>query len=346
MATQIDKLWTEMEKDVTAGTIEAGGWLLRLVRPAADCPLFVAIELGSRRRAVLLRMPVESFPSRRKWPRCKGLEPLVMKIEGADHFGVALKEERFADVFTALAEDLARRVSEAKTPADQARSFLGQLSRWQKFLSASMEGLTDEEQRGLWGELRFLRDHLIPVIGTSAVVGWKGPQQAHQDFQFESGAIEIKTTLAKQPQVVRITSERQLDESTWATLILFVSALDVRASGGEMLPALVASLRAALVTDPAAQEQLEDGLLLAGYMDVHADRYTEHGYLVRSETALHVRRGFPRLTERDLPAGVGDANYGLTVAACSIYALNQTAMEKTLMKMTKPARRRNRRNRG
>jgi len=180
-----------MDRDAAAGKPIASGWLLRLTRPIASCPLYVAIELVSRRRAILLRLPVDSVPSRRRWPRCKGLEPLALKLEGAAHFVIAVKETRFADVFTALAEDLARRVSAATNPADQASAFLGQLSRWQKFLTASSEGLTEEDQRGLWGELVFLRDRLIPVFGCVAVASWKGPEHAHQDFQFANGTNQM-----------------------------------------------------------------------------------------------------------------------------------------------------------
>ena len=334
MPIGINDLWAAMDRDIAAGNTTAGGWLLRLARPEPKCPLFAAIELASRRRAVLLRLPPELIPSRRQWPRCKGLEPVAFTIDGSEHFGVGLKEDRFADVFTALAEDLARRVSEAITPADQARAFLGQLSRWQKFLTASSEGLSEEKQRGLWGELQFLREHLLPVLGSPGVAGWKGAEEAHQDFQFATVAIEVKTTLAKQPQVVRITSERQLDDSAWPMLVLYVIALDVRDGGGETLPSLVASLRAGLARDPAAQEQLEDGLLLAGYLDSHVGRYADRGYLVRSETVLHVRSGFPMLAERSLPAGIGDVSYGLSVAACEPFAMSAAELKDVLAGIT------------
>lgn len=346
MPTKINDLWAAMDRDIATGETAVGGWLLRLARPTADCPLFAAIELASRRRAVLLRLPAESIPSRRRWPRCKGLEPLTLKLDGCEHFGVTLKEERFTDVFAALAEDLARRISEVLIPADQARAFLGQLSRWQKFLTASSDGLTDEAQRGLWGELQCLRERLLPALGVPAVAGWKGPEHAHQDFQFASGAIEVKTTLAKQPQVVRITSERQLDNSVWPMLILHVIALDVRDGSGETLLGMVASLRATLTADPAAHDQFEDGLLLAGYLDAHAGRYAERGYFVRSEVSLHVRRGFPMLTERDMPAGVGDVSYGLTVAACKAFSLSETSLKKRLVEMTTVIKLRKRRNNG
>ena len=323
---QIDDLWKELEADVGAGKSGASGWLLRLAQPTAGCSVFVGLELASRRRAVLLRLPSASVPSRRHWPRCKGLEPLAVDVDGIAHFGVALKEPRFADVFTALAEDLVRRVADSGDPVLQTRTFLGQLARWQKFLSASFDGLSEESQRGLWGELHFLREHLLPTIGLAAVNRWKGGERAHQDFQFGTSAVEVKTTLAKQPQVVRITSERQLDDSTYESLFLNVIALDVRDTSGETLPAMVASLRAKLAADTAAREQFEDELLAIGYLDSHAVRYLDRGYTVRTIGFFRVGRKFPRLVEADMPAGVGDANYALSVAACEPFAITAAAM--------------------
>lgn len=335
---KIEALWQALEADAAAGKVGVRGWLLRLARPDADCPLFVALELTSRRRAVLLRLPGVSVPSRRLWPRCKGLEPLALDIEGSAHFGVVLKEPRFGDVFAALSEDLARRVSEAASPAEQARAFLGQLARWQKFLSTSQEGLTEEQQRGLWGELHFLREHLLGALGSAAVTSWKGGEKAHQDFQFPTGAVEVKTTLAKQPQVVRITSERQLDDSSWPALYLQVTALDARDGGGETLPEIVASLRDELSGDVAAHERFEDALLVADYLDAHSGRYAERGYRVRKEKLFRVRRGFPRLVERDLPTGVGDTSYGLSVSACEAFSVSSEVMLATLVKPEKKAK--------
>jgi hypothetical protein len=327
---QIEDLWKALESDAAAGKTGASGWLVRLARPAASCPLFVGLELASRRRAVLLRLPSASVPTRRHWPSCKGLEPLAVAVGGTAHFGVALKEPRFADVFTALAEDLVRRVADAGDPAAQTSAFLGQLTRWQKFLSASFDGLSEKGQRGLWGELHFLREHLLPTIGAAAINSWKGGERAHQDFQFKSSAVEVKTTLGKKPQVVRITSERQLDDSEWAALFLNVIALDVRDGSGETLPQMVASLRAKLVVDTAAREQFEDELLTIGYLDVHAARYADRGYTVRAVGFFRVGPKFPSLVEADMPVGVGDTNYALSVAACEPFKVKPSDVEASL----------------
>lgn len=327
----IEDLWKSLEADALAGRAASGGWLVRLARPAANCPLLAGLELASRRRAVLLRLPRTAVPSRRNWPRSKGLEPLAVLIEGREHFGVALREYRFDDVFSALAEDLLRRVTSAGTPNEQARAFLGQLGRWQKFLSASLDGLSDEAQRGLWGELHFLRQVLCSALGPKAVMAWKGGERTQQDFQFEHAAIEVKTTLAKQPQVVRITSERQLDDSNWPALFLSVIALEVRDQGGETLAALIASLRHSLGSDPTAHEHFEDALLACGYLDLHEARYAVCGYLVRSQNSFRVKRGFPRLVERDVVDGIGDVNYGLAIAACAGFKVSSNELVASLV---------------
>jgi hypothetical protein len=326
----MNELWARMESEIAGGKPDAAGWLIRLALPKAGCPLFAAVEVGSLRRAVLLRLPVASVPARRHWPRCRGLEPIALKLGSDEHFGVALKDERFRDVFSSLSEDLVRRVSEATTPAEQSSAFLGQLARWQKFLTSSSEGLSEEMQRGLWGELYFLRTHLLPTLGLSAVAGWKGAERAAQDFQFDAGAVEVKTTIAKQPQVVRISSERQLDHSVCRKLILHVLALEFRDGIGETLPELIASLRSVMQAHVLMKERLEDSLLLAGYVDAHVARYADRGYVVRSESSLHVTDGFPALTEQCLPVGVCEVSYGLAISACDAFLMSSSALKYTL----------------
>ena len=327
---QIEELWKSLETDAAAGKAGASGWLLRLARPTPECPLFVGIELASGRRAILLDLGSGPPPSRSLWPRSKGLEAFALVIDTKPHFGVALKQPRFADVFAALAEDLARRVTQAGTQAAQVRAFVGQLARWQKFLSASPEGLSEQAQRGLWGELYLLREHLIPLLGPAAARSWRGAERAHQDFQLKTGSIEVKTTLAKLPQVVRITSERQLDDRKLPALFLNVIAVDT-AENGETLPGLVASLRSSMTNDAASQEFFEDELLQAGYLDAHAPRYAEQAYTIRQMNFFRVGTKFPRLVEADMPPGVGDANYALTVPVCEPFRIQPGEMAAVLV---------------
>lgn len=330
----IEAQWAALESEAHGLTNDA--WRLRLARPVGGHPLFAAVSSG--RRALLLRTAHTLIPARSDWPSCTGLEVVALTLDGHVYLGVVLKESRFADVFAALAEDLVRRIETAEPGAGAAIAvFLGQLRRWQRFLASSIEGLNAAAQRGLWGELHLLQTQLIPVLGPSAAVaGWKGPEGAHQDFQYAAAWVEVKTTLAKQPQSVRITSERQLDDSHGPELFLHVLALESQAAGPDTLPARVAALRNALASAPATRERFEDALLSVGYHDRDAPRYATTGYAVRRADTFRVAPGFPRIIESQLPVGVGDVAYALDLAACASFTVTPAAFSGVLMNTPPP----------
>jgi hypothetical protein len=253
------------------------------------------------------------------------------------YWGVRLRDSTCAGVFTALAQDLDTRLALTTGTEQAAAELFGRLKLWQQFLKAWQDGMGPEARRGLWGELHFLHAHLLPVLGASgAVKGWKAGAAAHQDFQFPHAAAEIKTTAAKQPQSIRITSERQLDETGVGALFLHVVVVDERevpvAAGtpGQSLPALVGTLRVALGGDAPTLALFNDLLFHRGWLDEHAPRYESHRLTVRNELSYRVQAGFPRLIESNLPAGVGDVNFALVLAACGPFAVPLSEMLETL----------------
>lgn len=330
--SKIEELWPALEAARTdaVNRRDASGWVLRQLRPEPACPLHVAVELSTGRRGLLLRTTSALVPPKRRWPVCRGLEVLAAREGAQVLFGVALKETRHSDVFTALAEDLARRIAAAPDADARIAALLGGLARWQKFLAARAEGLGVEAQRGLWAELHFLRTELVPLTGAeSAVSVWQGPTGAAQDFLLPGGAVEVKATSAKPPFVVLISSERQLDSRGLNALYLHHYALAEREGAGESLPEAVAATRVAIAASGAA-ELFEDRLLAAGYLDAHAPRYDGRGWCIRETRDFEVRRGFPRLIEHDLPAGVGSVRYSLALAACEPFAIPVSTLRAAL----------------
>lgn len=148
--------------------------------------------------------------------------------------------------------------------------------------------------------------------------------------------MEVKTTTAKQPQSVRVTSERQLDGTGIPALFLHVVVLDEREVEtdrpmvGEGLPDIVRALRQQLQTTGATAEIFEDRLLDAGYLEADALRYANRRFTLRREQTFRVRRGFPRLVETNLPAGVGDVSYALSLSACEPFT---TGVEEMVAKL-------------
>jgi len=343
---RIDQLWTQLESARNRRVPKIGGrkdlWVLRRATPSAKCPLLVGIELATNRRGLLLEVAGNTIPIRKAWPHCRGLDWVQLPTQGPlALFGVALKDARQADVFSALADDLARRATEADSRAQaQITSLLGGVRRWQKFLTAGVEGLSEERQRGLWGELHFLRDHLVVTFGPQdAVLSWQGSRAAHQDFLLSKGAVEIKTTTAKGPHVVQITSERQLDDKGLPALYLRHFALAVREGVGETLPQIVDSLRRQFQLMSTVADKFDDELLAAGYLDGHAWRYENRGYAVRKTNDFAVTGGFPRLTEAVLPPGIGKVGYTLSLDACRRFVLSPGKLMAALKNKSRARRR-------
>ena len=325
----IEELWLQMEAESGANV----AWLTRFARPQSGHPLLVALEQPTRARALLVPVPKAAVPPRHEWPECRGLDLISVSLASQPHLGVRLRDPACADVFAALAEDVAPRVASACGAIQAVAELLGRLRRWQQFLTVARSLLSIEAQRGLWGELHVHRAHLMPALGAAATVaGWKASAAAHQDFQFSGGAVEVKTTAAKQPQSVCITSERQLDDTGVGKLFLHVVVVDEREvpSGGTVpgrsLPEIIADTRTELSADIVALAAFNDRLLDRGWLDAHASRYEGRRWTVRGERTYQVRQGFPRLVEVDLPTGVGDVSFSLSLAACEPFSTPVTGM--------------------
>src|SRR5579872_931380 len=124
---KIEELWRELESGERSANY--AGWVTRLALPVPSCRFSVGIEATSARRGLLFRLPRTLIPPQSDWPSCRGLE-LSVHHGSSEHpeeatLVIVLKDPRFADVFSALVEDLLRRVATAALPAEQVKTILG-----------------------------------------------------------------------------------------------------------------------------------------------------------------------------------------------------------------------------
>lgn len=228
------------------------------------------------------------------------------------------ESEQYHEVFDRLAEDVRNEVRTAESERQLVTTFVARLHRWQHFLSRRRGArLSRSEQIGLWGELWFLRSHLIPTIGVDgAVKAWRGPDGANQDFEFAAKAVEVKTSSANPEGRVHISNLLQLvDEGLDALYLRYISVSEHQGAG-TTLPDMVLRVRQDLGSTSPALQQFEAKLFDAGYLDSEASHYRRMGFAVLSETTYLVADGFPRLLPRDLPAGLGEVQYVLSLGAC------------------------------
>lgn len=338
---RIEELWDRLDED--ASRAPAGAWVTRSATEDQLTSLLLAVQQGSGQRAMMLQCAKAEMPPRREWPSCHGIEIAGAFISGAHHLVVLLKDKAAQDVFTSLIVDALPRLVGVTSSGEAGRRLLDRLGRWKKFLAAGATGLSATEQRGLYAELRTLRDvflgHISPL---KAVKAWTGPQRSHQDFRLEGVGVEVKATVESVPVEVKISSARQLDDSGFDDLFLRVVLLDDRVLGevtlgfGESLQELVEDIRQRLDATPEAVELFNDSLLDAKYLETDGEAYQLHRYAVRDTLSYRVTDGFPRILERNLPIGVGDVAYIVAVAACTPFCISEDDMASRIEAMAQP----------
>jgi Putative PD-(D/E)XK family member, (DUF4420) len=333
-SSSLENIFQEMEQTQIATT---NSFLQRRVPIESKCDLYIAVQKPSNQRMVIIQFSRGALPEVYTLPVFRVLEQDIttQTVSGVEHVQIKLRvvQEGFREVFTHLSEDLVKIVGSQLDETQAALALQRRLAQWQRFLQRENQGgLTSEEQRGLYGELRFLEEFMLAEMSASqAVMAWLGPMGADKDFQLENGsAIEVKTTLARAPQMLMINNERQLDNTGVNGLYLVHWLVEVQRGTGEQLTERIASIRQRIATDPIASGILEDRLLSVGYLDVHESLYNRAGYTWRGTRFYEVREGFPCITPISLPDGVGKVEYSISENACEPFAQTEKIIRQQL----------------
>lgn len=287
----------------------------RLLSLAAPVDIYACVFWPGGGYGLLIEGDGAERPADERLAKCRGVRVIHRVDDGPPprtHMQIALEDRRFVGIFAVLCADLVERAAGETTPASALKTCLNRLSLWQAlFERVPAEGLSEEAQRGLFGELAILETMLLQTLDPiEAISAWTGPEPKNQDFIHSGSAIEVKSSLAKRHSRLVISNEKQLDETPHQTLFLAHVRLDESASQGETLPALVKKLRDLLSEDAPAFRLFDDRLMAGGYLDVHARLYGS-SWKVSSIRYYTVEGDFPRLTEANLPAGVGDIRYSI-----------------------------------
>jgi hypothetical protein len=304
------------------------GSVRQRVGAATPHDMYIALKMPEEQRCLWYDFPEEAMSEPMRLPSLQSIDINLAKHPeqpGVLRFELALNRVELTNVFVALIDDIVSAVGE--TPDDVAgiQALTNRLERWRNLLKAdATEGLSTLDRRGLFGELYVLGELLAAGVNTTAAAtSWRGPYGAHQDFQGNSAAIEVKTSVLKQPQSLVIASERELDTTGIDELFLAHISLDERRGGNGMsLNERVDATRSHLAESAVASDIFDQALLRSGYTAVQHSLYDEPRYAIRQCRVFRVADGFPRITEHDVPTGVGAVNYRIQVAALAPFELD------------------------
>jgi hypothetical protein len=227
---------------------------------------------------------------------------------------------------TFVADALLRIAREPGT--DATRLIRSLFMSWKAMFSRGGTRLSLKQLAGLYGELSILKRLLTRSPG--ALETWRGPLREPHDFRATAQALEVKTTLSTENQVVHIHGLNQLAAPEGASLHLAHCRVDVPSASGTNVPELVADLE-----DIVPPERLGRLLAACGYHAAHAEEYAGLTFEI-VELELHaVGEDFPRLTADSFPGGqippaLGDFSYTLDLAAVIEPPLPESALDALL----------------
>lgn len=325
--TKINQIWEELENDKSFSK----GLLLRRYSGAVLPDVYVAMQHPEKLFCIcisisdsidvnisafsnLQEIQVDLFPS----PTQTGKNALVFKLLNFQH----------KDIFTVLCEDLITSIANETNERQLVREILNRFEKWKSlFNKIGLQGLTPEEQRGLFGELYFLRKYLQANSNFLEIVNtWIGIEKQVRDFQSGTWAVEVKTTHGNNHQKVHISSERQLDATNLDDLFLYHISLEEMQNSGETLNDIVDSVITILETDALASNKFKSKIYEVGYFELQRILYDTKGYFIRQNVFYKVENDFPRIQESEIRVGVGDVKYSIILSQCLSFVQDEAAV--------------------
>lgn len=311
--------WQRMRTTVGGGG--GSGYALELRVSRSDIRAYLALQQPGLVPAILIDLPSTIRPRSLASFTTRAFEVILAAFPGlpSGHIGVAvnLLDPTFDDLFAAFAGEMLAAVSASVTPEQAVQAINRCIARWRRFVDSGRRSLSDEEVRGLIGELAVLARVARRTGIVSALSAWRAPFDAIRDFEFESSSLEVKTYQVQSGPSLRINDPAQLEPSPGRPLHLCAVRL-APTDSGRILPEVIQLLCDTYSAQPGALTQLEEALASYGYMHSQARTFTDR-FSIGPITVYSVRDGFPRIRPVDVPAGVEDVRFSLPIGGIARY---------------------------
>lgn len=208
---------------------------------------------------------------------------------------IVLKNPRLNEVFDNFITSLTDKIASFREVDVAEEKLMVQLKRWNDlFKNAPSSLLSFERIQGLFAELYYLKNGLIPSVGISqSLAAWGGPESNNKDFEFGNVWFEIKSKSVNK-DVVHISNIHQLISDIDGYLV--VISLEKTSSDlleGQSIFDVVSDLQNMMDQE---QELVFIGKLLKlGYSQT--EEYREFKFRVASIERYIVNSEFPGLKE-------------------------------------------------
>jgi hypothetical protein len=216
------------------------------------------------------------------------------------------------DVFLRFCWDIIE--SSRNNNGDKIEFILQRYKKWLKLMEYNRQDImSGSMQKGLLGELLFLKELISTMGDTKAVNSWSGPDDADQDFIYDNTWTEIKAVSADAERV-EISSIEQLDNNIGGTLrVYYLETTTPDNALGFTLAKIVSDVKTLISGNPEAKELFEHKIFMYGYEDKPC--YDFQKYRLCKVDEYDIRNNFPRITKDSINPAIVRAQYSISFAA-------------------------------
>ena len=193
----------------------------------SDNCLFVGIHKATRRTMLMLRAKganIEKFKFKfdKEWI-CVARKDLSDNNMTHSYLALELLDIDYQEMFLWMLQQVVNDVGQLMSKGTSffwdknkdkhlITAFKRGVKKWWNEVKEQDRPLSIPRQRGLYAELWFLRQHVIPKLGPDrSIQYWAGPNGADHDFQLPACGIEVKAVVVGEEAKIKISNEYQLD---------------------------------------------------------------------------------------------------------------------------------------
>lgn len=321
MKTKLEDIWNKQESESNREVVR------EKVEDIQNVDCFIGLIGSTGARLFQLEVPDVIKIHSNYLNKFRGIE--IQNVSNPNSniqkFSIILLERKFNDIFLLFIEDILERLKNIQNITDALIVVHQRVTYWrQLFAHVTGEILSPTIQRGLYGELIFLKQLLDGAKNQENVLNsWKGAESANQDFASKSTAVEIKTSKAGVPSVF-ISNEHQLDYTVWENLYLGVISLNESAGHENTLTSLIQEIIKILEDRTDLCQIFMEKLTLVGIPLGMIDTYNEINYIIRRKFFFKVEKKFPLIIPSILAnEALSNVKYQIDINSCKSFEVKE-----------------------
>lgn len=249
---------------------------------------------------------------------------LEKRVDNKMYLSFNLTDDKYKDIFFKFCEDMIETTRNLDSKCDIIDFVSMRWNMWRLAFKNNNRSLTENEIKGLIGELIFLRDVMIPKYGVErSINSWQGPLNYHKDYEINDEWYEIKT-VSDNSLTVKISSVQQLEdreEKKGELVVITLSNTNKENSSKITISNIISNIDREI--DNMDLKRFFWGKLNDfGY--VYEEEYENYIYKLENMSRYNVlNENFPRIISKKLQKGIVNVSYEIGIRDIEEYLIKE-----------------------